>query len=125
MRSPAIFLVVGLAATALHLAIVALLVESGAMGPAPANVFGFAGAWVLSYVGHARWTFRSTRAHREALPRFLAVSLLGLALGQGVYMLLLRLDTQHYLVWLGLTQAVVALGTYLLGRRWAFRPPPP
>lgn len=121
MRGPTAFLVVGAMATALHQALVALLVETGVMGPAPANVFGFACAWVLSYAGHARYTFRSTRAHHQALPRFLVVSLFGLALGQGLYMALLRLDALHYLLALLLTQAVVAVATYLLGRGWAFR----
>ena len=121
MRSVTSFLLVGVSATAVHHLVVIVLVESSLLPPAVANVPGFATAWWVSYLGHRRFTFRSTRPHREVAPRFLAVALLAFAANQGMFVALLSFTRLHYVLALPLTLATVAAGTYVLSRRWAFK----
>jgi putative flippase GtrA len=121
MRTIAPFVVVGATAAALHQLTVVIMVEFGPLQPASANVAGFAGAWLVSYLGHRTLTFRSTRPHREAAPRFLAVALLAFAANQTLFVTLLRVTSLHYTVSLFVTLLTVAVGTYLLSARWAFR----
>lgn len=117
------FLLVGGTAAAVHEAVVLALVEAGWLLPWQANLPAFALAWCVSYTGHRSLTFASDRPHREALPRFLGVSLLGLALNQALYVALLRWTPLHYAVALFITLAAVAVLTYVLARAWAFAHP--
>ncbi|MDB5947521.1 MAG: GtrA-like protein [Ramlibacter sp.] len=117
------FAVVGTAAAAVHLATVIALVRWAAWSPVAANVVGWLVAFVCSFAGHHRTTFRDADAPvtRAAL-RFFAVSALGFAVNQCAYVLLLRLPWLRYDVALALVLVGVAAMTYLLGRRWAFQP---
>lgn len=121
MRGVPAFLMVGATAAAVHQLVVVALTEAGGVPPAWSNLPGFAVAWVVSYLGHRRFTFASTRPHREAAPRFLAVALLAFACNQGLFVALLRFTSLHYAIALFLTLATVAAGTYVLSGRWAFR----
>lgn len=120
MRTIAPFLLVGTMAAVVHQLVVVAIVETGLLAPAIANVPGFAIAWIVSYLGHHHLTFRSSRPHREAAPRFLAVALLAFVTNQFMFMGLLWLTPLHYAVALFLTLLTVAAGTYLLSARWAF-----
>lgn len=121
MRTVGPFLLVGATAAAVHQGAVMVMVESGLLTPAIANFPGFATAWLVSYLGHRHLTFRSSRPHREAAPRFLVVALLAFAANQTLFVALLNLTSLHYAVALFLTLVVVAIGTYVLSARWAFR----
>jgi len=121
MRNVGYFLLVGATAAAIHQVAVIVLVETGLLTPAMANLPGFAIAWLASYLGHRHLTFRSERPHREAAPRFLVVALLAFAANQALYVLLLRFTPLHYAVALFIVLIAVAVGTYLLSGRWAFR----
>lgn len=120
MKNLGPFLIVGATAAGVHQTVVMAIVEIGLMRPAPANIFGFCTAWLVSYFGHRKFTFRSTRAHREAAPRFLLVSLLAFAANQAIFVTLLQYTALHYAVALFLTLVAVASGTYVLSSRWAF-----
>jgi len=114
------FVVVGATAAAVHQLVVAAAVELAAFSPAWANVPGFMVAWVVSYLGQRRYTFRSDLPHRHAAPRFLLVSGLSFAANHGLFLLLLLLAWLHYAIALFVTQLVVAFGTYTAARLWAF-----
>ncbi len=121
MKRVAAFVAVGACAAAVHQASVMALVEAGLLPALAANVPAFALAWLVSYLGHRRFSFDSDRPHREAAPRFLAVSLLGFGSNQMLYAALLRWSGLHYAVALFITLLAVAVMTYVLGRSWAFR----
>ena len=115
------FALVGVLATATHLA-----VGSGAIGagvpPLTANPLAFVVAFAVSYAGHYGWTFADVAVPaRRSLPRFRAVALAGLALNEAVLAALLMLGVLP----MGAFVAAVALAagsTYVLSRTWAFRP---
>jgi putative flippase GtrA len=114
------FVVVGATAAAVHQLVVAGAVELAGLSPGWANLPGFMVAWVVSYLGQRRYTFRSSLPHRHAAPRFLLVSSLSFVANQGLFLLLLLVPWLHYAVALFVTQLVVAVGTYTAVRLWAF-----
>lgn len=71
------FATAGLASTLLY-AVLAMVFERGGLAPVKASVTAYAVAAGFSYLAQ-RHAFASTRAHAEAVPRFLASTLLGLA----------------------------------------------
>ncbi len=117
------FLAIGSAAAAVHLAAVVALVRWGGWSPAVANVVGWLMAFACSFFGHHLTTFSDAGAPLgRAARRFFAVSALGFAANQAAYVLLLRLSGLRYDLALALVLVGIAVMTYFLGRRWAFRP---
>ena len=117
------FIAVGSAAAAVHLATVVVLVRWGGWSPPAANVLGWLVAFVCSFFGHHLTTFSDAQAPMaRAARRFFAVSALGFAANQAAYVLLLRLSGLRYDLALAMVLVGIAILTYLLGRRWAFRP---
>ena len=123
MRRIGWFIAVGSTAAAVHLATVVALVRWGGWSPAVANVAGWLVAFGCSFFGHHFTTFSDAQAPIvRAARRFFAVSALGFVANQAAYVLLLRLTWLRYDVALALVLVGIAVLTYLLGRRWAFRP---
>ena len=125
LRRIAFFIAVGCAAGAVHFGAVVLLVEWLVASPLLANVLGWLLAFGVSFTGQSRLTFRSHGTHwTVALPRYFAVSLSGFVLNEAGYALLLHWTALPYDLALGLVLVAVAVMTFLLGSRWAFRRSP-
>jgi putative flippase GtrA len=122
LRQAIAFLIVGCAALATHLSVVALLVELGLAHALTANVCGFLVAFLVSFNGHARFTFAIEQEKRNASRvRFFAVAVLGFVLNQVLYAEALKLTFGHYyLVTLALILLAVAAVTFTLSKLWAF-----
>lgn len=119
------FVLVGSCAAATHLAAVALLVRLTGMAPLAANVWAFLLAFVVSYNGHARLTFSRAHARGGAVAaRFFAVACLSFAANELLYAAALRWLGGHFLWSLAGVLALVAAGTFLLGKFWAFKARP-
>lgn len=115
------FTIIGTLAAAVHLGMVALLAGLG-IHPLVANIFGFASAFSVSYLGHRFVTFPERRLrHLTSVHRFWWVALAGFALNEGLYALLLAVTKLHYLASLFLVLLIVTPITFTLGRLWAFR----
>lgn len=116
------FVLTGASAAAVHLGVVALLVQRFGWAPAPANVAGFAVAFWVSFAGHYRLTFRGYGAHWAAAAlRFAAVAVAGFTANQLAYVwLLARTPPQWYLAVLAAVLLAVAAATFVLSRGWAF-----
>ena len=123
IRRVAWFVFVGCAAAAVHLAMVKLLVSQLAWPPLVANVGGWLLAFCVSFAGHWHLTFpRSGAPLVRAATRFFAISATGFAINEAMYAVLLRvLGDEWYLVVLFFVLLAVAVITYLLSSRWAFR----
>jgi putative flippase GtrA len=120
VKTVAPFLIVGTLAAAIHQIVVVGLVELTTMVPAYANPIGFLLAWLVSYTGHRRYTFKSDAPHLHAMPRFFAISVFSLMCNQGGYVLLLNYTPLHYWIALFITLVVVAAMTYVLSAKLAF-----
>ncbi|MBS1189195.1 MAG: GtrA family protein [Rhodocyclaceae bacterium] len=112
------FCLVGLSSTAIHVALVVLLVESGTARPLAANATAFFCANGFSYLANGRASFRC-RATWQGYLAFLAISLLGLGLTAALVSLAEGLGW-HYLAGLALTVSVTPIATFGLSRRFAF-----
>jgi putative flippase GtrA len=124
------FALVGGLATALHYAILVVLVEGPRWPPVVASSVGFAISALGNYLLNRRFTFRSQRRHVEAAPRFAVVAVVGFWINAGVMWLAFHAAGLHYLV-AQVVATLVTLGwTFLANRNWTFGhaapiPPPP
>jgi putative flippase GtrA len=117
------FGLVGVAATLTHFGVAVTAVRWGAIAPQIANLIGFAVAFGVSFAGQWLWTFAPARTPiAHALPCYLAVSVGGFVANAAAYAALLRLTPLRYDVALALVLIVVAAATFLLSRRWVFKP---
>ncbi len=92
MRQIAIFIAVGSAAALTHLTVVAGVVELLGLKPLAANVIGFCVAFLVSFAGHARWTFPLSQSVTLRRGRaFFAVACTGFVLNQAAYAEVLHL----------------------------------
>lgn len=120
-RSISWFLVVGAIAALVHYFIAVTLEGVYFVRPAWSNIIGFCAAFPVSYLGHRRLTFSSQNSsHHQALPRFLAVAIVGFLANQTLLLLGLHFTALPFWCVLALVMIVVAIGTYLLSKHWAF-----
>lgn len=116
------FVLVGGTAAATHLMVVALLVHGADMAPLVANGLAFLVAFVVSYNGHALLTFAQAQVRGWAvLGRYFAVACLSFGVNELLYAAALRWLGWNYLVSLLLVLMLVAVGTFVLSKTWAFK----
>ena len=121
-RRLAWFIAVGCVAAAVHFGVVVALVQRTGLSPLWANCAAWGVALGVSFAGHWRLSFADQQAPLgRAARRFVALSAAGFAVNETVYALLLRYSTAGYQAALAITLALVAVGTFLLSRHWAFR----
>lgn len=112
----------GCSAAAVHFGVVVLLVSGAGRPPLAANVVGWLVAFVVSFLGQWQLTFRAHGAPLlRALRRFFLLSFTGFAINEATYAVLLHFSRLPYDVLLAVVLVGVAVMTYLLGSRWAFR----
>lgn len=124
-RQIAWFIFVGCAAAATHWLVAVLCVEFAGLAPAWANVAGWLVAFVVSFSGHYRLTFRHlTLSWIIAARRFFLVSAAGFALNEAAYVWLLHTTRLPYDLLLALILIGLAFLTFVASRLWAFRHKP-
>ncbi len=115
------FGIIGTLAAFVHLGCVFILAEAFTIQPLAANPIGFLVAFILSYFGHARWTFSdSNGVQTKSLGRFFLTAISAWALSQFLYALLLKEGSLHYLTSLFFVLVIVAAVTFVLSRFWVF-----
>jgi len=114
------FGVVGIAASATHIAVALLLIEQAKLDVMAANALAFLIAVIVSYAGNHAWTFRREGRHGTYFPRFLATSLAGLFLNQAIVFVAVRLFGLGYLAAILIVVATVPLLTFIVSKLWAF-----
>lgn len=118
------FVGVGGAAAATHLAVVFLLVQGLGMAPLVANVLAFLVAFVVSYNGHAWFTFSHHGARGwSVVAKYFAVASLSFVVNELLYWVALHWLHWHYFWSLLGVLVLVAVGTFVLSKFWAFRAP--
>ena len=120
------FIAVGASAAATHLLVVWTLVQGLHWPPLGANVAAFLLAFWVSYGGHFLLTFADAgAAHRQALPRFFIVACSAFVVNELLYLAALRWLDWHYLISLLAVLVIVAVGTFVSSKLWAFAQPKP
>lgn len=117
------FIFVGCAAAGVHLVAVSLLVSQLAWPPLAANIVAWLLAFCVSFTGHWHLTFPHSGAPMlRAIRRFFLISLSGFAINEALYAVLLHtIGERWYLSILFFVLLAVAVITWLLSSRWAFR----
>ena len=116
------FVLVGGSAAATHLAVVGLLVSLGGMPPLRANVLAFLVAFVVSYNGHALLTFSAAQARGwPVVAKFFAVACLSFVANEALYYIALNWLHWHYFWSLAAVLVLVATGTFVMSKFWAFK----
>jgi putative flippase GtrA len=115
------FALVGLGGTGAHYALLVALVELAGADPLIGATAGFVlGALVNYWLSH-RVVFRSERAHAEALPRFLAVAVVGLIWTAVLMALFTRWLGLPYLLAQLVTTGILLFWHYAGNALWTFR----
>ncbi|RPI59977.1 MAG: GtrA family protein [Lysobacterales bacterium] len=119
-REFTLFTIVGTSAAGVNLAVVAGTVPFG-VSPLVANVIGFLLAFVLSFVGHARWSFPAVgRPVGLALRRFAVLSVLGFGCNEACYAGALSWTELDYRLALVVVITILGLLKLLASKHWAF-----
>ena len=115
------FSAVGGVAAVGHYGTLIALSELADAAPVPASLAGFIVGGVISYLLNYRFTFRSTKQHREAVTKFLAVATTGFVLN-GLFMWGLTGPANlHYLPAQLVATGLVLIWTFSCNRFWTFR----
>ncbi|HTH58620.1 MAG TPA: GtrA family protein [Paraburkholderia sp.] len=112
---------VGAMGTAVQYLVLASLVSLQVVDAVAASCVGALAGALVNYWLNYRFTFRSTRSHRETAPRFFAVATAGLGLNGA---LMFVLTHWVHLPWLPAqlaTTACVLVLTYTASYVWTFR----
>jgi len=122
IRQITFFVAVGCAAAATHWAVAVGCVEAFGAPPLAANLIGWMIAFVVSFSGHYRLTFRhSPIPWTVAARRFLFISAIGFLINESAYAWLLHATNVPYDILLALILIGLAFATFIASRLWAFR----
>ncbi len=116
-----VFGVTGVIATLVHVGVGMFLHHGAGLTPFLANIFAFLCAAGVTLFGNSRIAFADRNKDRSDLPKAAATILLGLALNQGLVLLITGPLAQPYLVALAVIIVTVPAVTFLLFKFWAFR----
>jgi putative flippase GtrA len=114
------FAVVGGAATAFQYVVLIACVRELSLAPVVASAIGFALSSILNYYLNYRLTFRSSRAHVAAMPRFLLIASIGLAANSVAMWALTKSAHLGYLQSQLIATTLVLLWNYTANRKWTF-----
>ncbi len=114
------FALVGAAGTLLHYLVLSALVVSSVSPPGPAAAAGAAAGACLNYWLNRRYTFRSGRRHREALPRYLVLAAVGAA-GNGLVVSILSGAGLHFLPAQFIATGLILLLNFSISKKWIFQ----
>ncbi len=117
----ALFSIVGLFSAIGHYGTLIGLRELVGIEPVTASLAGYLVGGTISYVLNYRFTFRSTKEHREALTKFLGVAAVGFVLNGVLMAAFTGPGKLHYLIAQILTTLVILLWSYSSNRYWTFR----
>ena len=117
---------VGLAATAVHVAIFSAVIELWNIEPMKSNVIAFCFAFWVSFFGHFYWTFSESgddrRSPKAAVIRFLFTALTGFALNSLiVYTVEHVFQLPYQYATIGMIFFVPLL-LFIMSKYWAFIP---
>jgi putative flippase GtrA len=118
------FVVVGATATVVHYAILVGLVELGRVALVPATTAGFAGGAVTSYTLNRRVTFSHQPHYGRGLAKFVAISLVGMAMNAAIVWSLDRAGLPYLLAQVVAT-GVCFFWNFTAARLLVFRAPRP
>ncbi len=117
----ATFGIVGAVGTLVHYSALVLLVETGLLDAVAATTIGFALGAIVNYLLNHRYTFNSTKTHRDSGPKF---ALIAIATGLlNTFIVHAGVDSLgfNYLLVQVVATATVFILNFVLNSLWTFR----
>jgi putative flippase GtrA len=117
------FSAVGAIATGVHIGVAMIVVVAVGVSPTVGATTGFLSAFIVSYVGHFRFSFAATGRYRDYLLKFAVSSLASFLLSTvavWVATAILGIDYKPALIALAI---IVPVCNYLVNRFWVFLQP--
>lgn len=111
---------VGVFGTVAHYLVLVVAVELFALRPLVASSIGFTVGALVNYMLNYRFTFRSKRRHREALPRFYLVAVAGFVINGLVMLILAERLALQYLLAQVLATGIVLIWGFTANSLWTF-----
>lgn len=111
---------VGLVSAIGHYGLLITLVQIAAVPAVPASAAGALLGALINYSLNYRYTFRSSRQHREAVLRFAAVATVGLVLNTLFMWVGVEIIGAHYLLSQVVTTGLVMIWSFAGNRYWTF-----
>ncbi|CAG4883199.1 GtrA family protein [Georgfuchsia toluolica] len=105
-----------------HYGLLIALVQIAAVPAVPASAASALLGALINYSLNYRYTFRSTRQHREAALRFAVVATVGLTLNTSFMWVGVELVGAHYLLSQVVTTGLVMIWSFAGNRYWTFHP---
>lgn len=103
-----------------HYGLLIALVQGMAVAPVPASAAGALLGAGINYSLNYRYTFRSSRRHRDAVIKFAVVASVGLMLNTFFMWLGVERLGLHYLLGQIVTTGLVLIWSFLGNRYWTF-----
>ena len=117
------FCSVGVVATVVHIGVAMMVVAGFGVGPTFAAVIGFAAAFMVSYLGHFRFSFAVSGRYRDYVLKFGVSSLASFLLSTTTVWLSTTLFGIDYKPALAALAIIVPACNYLMNRFWVFLHP--
>ena len=114
------FVVVGGIATATQYAVLVGMVRILGANPVFASSCGYVISALLNYYLNHRLTFRSSRSHGRALPRFAVIAAVGLLINSTMVWALSDRGPLPYLAAQVIATATVLLWNFSANKKWTF-----
>lgn len=122
LPQPILFVLVGGFAASVHFLSVIILVEIWDVPKLVANFFAFLIAFCFSFLGQRHLTFSKTQQTLLAsLKKYFFISFAAFGANEFLFFICLKWFDIPYLIALPMVLLVVAVGTFLLSKRWAFK----
>ena len=121
LRRLTVFGVVGVIGTGAHYLALILLVEMTGMNPVAATSLGFVIGALVNYLLNRRYTFRSSKAHLDAGPKFFSIAIATGILNSLLVYAGVSLIGAHYLVAQVGATLIVFLANFALNSLWTFK----
>jgi putative flippase GtrA len=117
------FSAVGGVATVIHIGIAMALVAAAGANPTVGAMIGFATAFLVSYLGHFRFTFAVSGRHRDFLLKFAVSSLASFLLSTTAVWAATAVLGINYKPALIALAIIVPVCNYIVNRFWVFLQP--
>ncbi|WP_312513839.1 GtrA family protein [Massilia sp.] len=114
------FAFVGATATGLHYAIFLALVMFLDVAPGLAAAIGACFGACVVYILNRRYTFTTERSHKETIPRFVALSVLGAVLNGAIVGWLSGIGL-HFLLSQVVATVLVLFINFVVSKKWIYR----
>ncbi|MGH8547000.1 MAG: GtrA family protein [Methylococcales bacterium] len=112
---------IGVIGTAAHFSSLILLVRLLDVQAVIASGFGFVMGALVNYFLNYAFTFRSNKKHTEALVKFFAVALIGLAFNSAIMAITTTIFKLHYLLGQVIATGSVLIWNFIGNRFWTFQ----